>query len=155
MVTPLFVIPGGPTVTEIIAELTSRTLGAFTIQIADWPGIFSNGQVIADATAPGGSAVSFASTLSACCLVVAVHDLTLLPGDYTMTLDARVPDRSSTSEVAALYVGEQPTDWQELARLPIRPVDFAAAGAWQTFTISFSLDRSRGTSSCGWTSCRA
>jgi hypothetical protein len=65
----------------------------------------------------------------------------LQAGNYTITTCLKVPDNQSTDPVAQLYSGYATgDDWHSLASRELTPADFDTAGAYENFTLSFSLN---------------
>jgi hypothetical protein len=100
--------------------------------------------MVADADASGGWAALVPPEFSqspSCCLAVASGTMKLLPGEYTVTFRMKVTNNQHTEPFAAIYVGETPTDWHQIAYQSIAPSDFEQAKQYQDFTLSFTLER--------------
>jgi putative glycoside hydrolase with GxGYxYP motif/GxGYxY motif-containing protein len=136
--TPAVPPMGYASIDQVIADLPGRRLGDFTIRLPDWPGQLNNvGSVVADAGVPGGRAMKYAQTLSACCLVFATSPQSLPAGSYTATVALRVASNAPTAEVAAITAVNAAGTM--LAQTRLHPSDFAQAGQWQSFALAFTL----------------
>jgi putative glycoside hydrolase with GxGYxYP motif/GxGYxY motif-containing protein len=139
-VVPMLGVPG-MSAAEIAAELLSHGVGDVPIRVAEQTQFLRFGEIVDDATAPGGRAARFPATLERAELVFGTPGMTLLPGAYTISLSAKVAQRGAAAEIGSFYVATQNGDlFHELGRLRLHGADFTAAGQWQTFTFPLTLD---------------
>jgi hypothetical protein len=127
----------------IIADLLSRKPGEEFTDVT-LGHIAPDCWMVADADASGGWAALVPPEFSqspSCCLAVTLGTISLLPGEYTVTFRMKVANNQHTEPFAAIYVGETPTDWHQIAYQSIAPSDFEQAKQYQDFTLSFTLER--------------
>lgn len=128
--------------TSIVEQIVGRDPGEEFIDVTS-DNISPGCQIIEDADAFGGQAGLVPTEFSgspSCCLAV-VSNIPVLPtGHYTATFRMKVAANEDADPFAAIYVGHTPTDWQQLVYQSIAPSDFAQAGEYQDFTLTFTLD---------------
>ena len=129
---------------SIINEILSREPGRYFMDLGQPEAGEYWGQIIKDKDAYGGKAVLFSkSTLThSGSLAFGTPSMSLAPGNYSVTVRLKVPDITYSQPVAQLYAGvveEGGDGWRFLARRYISPSEFASAGRYQNFTISFQL----------------
>lgn len=150
---PSFSYPGGPAPAVspfyllrwwnrewIVNDLLARTPGEEYIDLTAYPN--HEGQVVNDTAACDGTAVLFTRPeLPPCCLVTTVIFPALQAGNYTVITCLKVPNNQSIDPVVQLYSGYAVgDDWHSLASRELAPADFATAGAYQNFTLTFTLN---------------
>jgi hypothetical protein len=127
-----------PSIDAVLADVPGRRLGDFTVRLAAWPALATEfgGVIVADASAPGGTAVQFASTLPTG-LRYRTYPQTLLAGSYTVAFSFKVLANASTASLVHIYALDSSS--QMVAEQYLTASEFAQPGQWQIFTISFPL----------------
>jgi hypothetical protein len=102
---------------------------------------YHQGRVIQDPEATNGQAVIFTrAEAGGCCMVVSGTNLTLSQGTYTATFRLKLPEKTGSGDIAGVQILQQGDAGQSYGYLPIRVANFAAAGEYQDFAITFTLE---------------
>jgi len=121
----------------IIQDLLTRKTDQVFVLLASYP--WHYGEVTGDASALSGETVVFSSQTRSG-LVVNGPYATLAPGNYNVTFRVKVADNKATEPLALLFVGAHRRNWVTIEQKLVSPSDFAQAGEYQDFTLSFTLD---------------
>jgi PKD repeat protein len=137
----------------VMANLFQRKPGEVLVTLAGpcpwyWDNVeqssylWHKGREVADPDTKSGRALLFSpSTPQDRGTVVWGPFASLAQGDYTVTYRLKVPDNTSSKPVARIYVCTVESGVRDYASRVISPNEFTAAGKYQNFTVSFSLDK--------------
>lgn len=112
----------------IVSDILSKRPGELFVDLAVYP--FKEGQVVQDADAHGGQALFFSRNMTLGW--VNGPFAKLAAGSYTATFRLKVADNRGSQPIARVYIGD--------AQRHLAPSDFQAAGQYQDFILSFTLD---------------